>query len=108
MILLKEPEYDEKIFRETFLCQNPAFSVEKAANAKWVSEHPEVVSLLEKFHLSLEETNEVLAWMEAHENDPQKAVLWFLKNNADLWHSWVDDPKVKEMLEKALEKEKIQ
>ncbi|HPA58955.1 MAG TPA: glycine betaine ABC transporter substrate-binding protein, partial [Synergistales bacterium] len=108
MILLKEPEYDEKIFRETFLCQNPAFSVEKAANAKWVSKHPEVVPLLEKFYLSLEKTNEVLAWMEANGNDPQKAAIWFLKENPELLRSWIDDPEVKASVEKALEKEKIQ
>ena len=106
MILLKEPEYDEKIFEETCLCQNPAFSVEKAANAKWIQEHAEVIPLLENFHISLEKTNEVLAWMEAHENDPQKAALWFLKNNVAFWHSWIDDPKVLLKVDKALEKEK--
>ena len=108
MILLKEPDYDEEIFTRTCLCQNPSFSVEKAVNAKWVQGHAEVVPLLEKFHLSLEMTNEVLAWMEAHGNDPQKAALWFLKNNTDFWHSWVDDSEeVSEKVDKALEKEML-
>ena len=74
----------------------------------WVKEHAEVVPLLENFHLSLEMTNEVLAWMEAHGNDPQKAALWFLKNNTDFWHSWVDDSKeATEKVNQALEKEKL-
>ena len=105
MILLKEPDYNEKVFKETFLCQNPAFSVEKAANTQWLNKHPEVVPLLENFHLSLEKTNEILAWMEANDNDPQKAAIWFLKNNPDLWRSWIDDADVKASVEKALEKE---
>jgi len=108
MILLKEPDYDEKVFKETFLCQNPAFSVEKAANAEWVRKNPEVVHLLENFHLSLEKTNEVLAWMESHDNDPNKAAIWFLKNDQPLWRPWIDDPEVIASVEKALEKEKIQ
>lgn len=53
-------------------------------------------------------TNEVLAWMEAHGNDPQMAALWFLKNNIDFWHSWIDDlEEVSEKVDKALEKEKL-
>lgn len=108
MILLKEPDYDEKVFKETFLCQNPAFSVEKAANAEWVKNNPKVWTLLENYHMSLEKTNEVLAWMETNGNDPGKAAVWFLKNNSSLWRSWIEDPEVIASVEKALEKEKIQ
>ena len=46
--------------------------------------------------------------MEANGNDPQKAAIWFLKENPELLRSWIDDPEVKTSVEKALEKEKIQ
>ncbi len=105
MTLLKEPDYDEKIFRETQLCQSPAFSVEKAANTAWLKKHPQVEPLLEKYFMSLEKTNEVLAWMQAHGNNPDKAAIWFLKTNPDLWQAWMEDSQVREAVAKALEKE---
>ncbi len=106
MILLKEPEYDEKIFRETQLCQNPAFSVEKAANAAWLEEHPEAEPLLKKYFMGLDKTNEVLAWMQGHGNNPDKAAVWFLQTNPDLWQAWIEDPQVVQAVTEALAKEK--
>ena len=36
MVLLKEPDYDEEVWKTTRLCQNPAFTVHKAVNTKWL------------------------------------------------------------------------
>ena len=106
MILLKEPEYDEKIFKETQLCQSPAFSVEKAANVQWLEKHPQVVPLLEKYFMGLDKTNEVLAWMEAHDNNPDKGAIWFLRTNPELWQAWIDNPEIIQKINQALEEEK--
>ncbi len=107
MTLLKEPPYDEKVFLETGLCQHPTFSVEKAAHAAWVDQHPQVIPLLESYYMDLQTLNEVLAWIQAHGNDPARGAVWFLQKHPPLWRSWMEDPEAIRKVEEALAKETL-
>jgi ABC-type proline/glycine betaine transport system substrate-binding protein len=44
--------------------------------------------------------------MQAHGNDPDKAAVWFLQTNPDLWQAWIEDPQVVQAVTEALAKEK--
>ena len=58
--------------------------------------------MLERYHTSLELTNEALAYMKKNDADPADTAEWFLKTHADLWGSWVQDPDAKARISKAL------
>jgi ABC-type proline/glycine betaine transport system substrate-binding protein len=53
--------------------------------------------------MTLEKTNEALAWMKNNGDDVDKTAIWFLKENTDLWHQWVEDEEKIKRIEKALE-----
>ncbi len=102
MTLLEEPTYDEKVFLETGLCQHPSFTVEKAAYAPWVEEHPQAGEILQNYYMSTETMQEILLWIHKNGDDPAKGAVWFLRNHPSLWKSWMQDPEAIQRVEKAL------
>lgn len=102
MVMIEEPPYDPEIWETTHACASPAFTVAKAVNPAWIQANEEVRGLLERYHMTLEKTNEALAWMKNNGYDVDKTAIWFLKENTDLWHQWVEDEEKIKRIEKAL------
>ncbi len=89
MVMIEEPKYDAEKWEKNHGCASPAYTLAKGVNTEWFEGNPEAVSLIENYHISLEQTNESLAWMSENDNSAEKAAIWFLRKNPELWKSWV-------------------
>jgi ABC-type proline/glycine betaine transport system substrate-binding protein len=45
--------------------------------------------MLKKMVVGLEPLNKTLAWAKAHDNDREKAALYYLSNYEHRWKTWV-------------------
>lgn len=104
MTMLEEPPYDKEILETTRGCAYPAAQVLKCLNAEFAGENPVVVEFLDRYHTTLAQTNEGLAYMKDEGKTSEEAAVWFLTQNPDLWKAWVTDPQRIEKVEKALAK----
>jgi len=103
MVMVEEPPHDPVVWEENHGCASPAYTVAKAVNAEWLEDNQEIRGLVERYYMTLEQTNEALAWMKEHDNSSEKAALWFLKNNMEQWKGWVEDPEKIKLITEALE-----
>jgi glycine betaine/proline transport system substrate-binding protein len=103
MVRIEEPPHDPEVWAKNNGCSSPAYFVAKAINVKWLDANREVLGLIERYFMTLEQTNQALAWMQANDNDAKKAAVWFLRENADQWKGWVQDEERIGLIEKALQ-----
>lgn len=89
MTLLAEPPYSAAQWKKNYGCAFPPAPVHKAISRKLASTAPDVVSFLEKYHTTLDQTSAALAYMHDHNGDPQLAAIWYLKNYPNVWKQWV-------------------
>ena len=91
MTMLEEPAYDSKRWNEDFGTAYPASKVLVFANTDFIREEPRVGGFLANYTSTLEQTNEFLAYMEENGATTDETALWFLKNNGEIWQSWLVD-----------------
>lgn len=103
MTKLEEPPYDEKVWNDNGACAFPKCRVFKVANLEFLQSSPGIRDMLERYHTTLQMTNEALAYMQQHEATPDETARWFLKNHPALWKDWVQDPHVRQRIVKALD-----
>ena len=103
MVRIEEPPHDPEKWTENNGCASPAYFVAKAINCKWLDANPDVLGVIERYFMTLEQTNEALAWMSANDNSAVKAALWFLKGNPGQWKEWVRDEERVALIETALQ-----
>ena len=66
--------------------ENPVLT---AANVQFAKEAPKLTEFLSKVKLPTEVVNATLAQMEENDLDPGAAADWFLKNQQEVWSSWL-------------------
>ncbi len=103
MVMIGEPPHNPEIWEKNHGCASPSYTVAKAINAEWLSRNQEIKGLLERYHMTLDQTNQALAWMKDHDNSAEKAALWFLKENMEQWKEWVGDPEKIKTIEERLQ-----
>lgn len=105
-IQLKEPPFDPDHWGEgkDYGCAYQATRVMKLANAKWADKHPEEIKLICTYTLPLTTINKMLARMDSEKLEADEVALLFLKENPDLWKSWVQDEERIAKIQKALDK----
>jgi glycine betaine/proline transport system substrate-binding protein len=101
MTLLEEPPYDQDIWESTKGCAYPAAKVQKGIHSELQNSAPEVTELIKNYDTTLQQNNELLAYMIENEGDTHKAALYFLENYAAVWKAWVSEG-VAVKVEKAL------
>lgn len=89
LIPIEEPAYDKKVWDANSACAYPSVRVNIVVNADLIKKAPEVVEFLKKYETTQAMANKFLSYMREHKATRQAAALWFLKNNQDLWTSWV-------------------
>lgn len=91
MTLLEEPAYDETKWNneKDRGCAYPAARVLIGINSELETTAPEVVEFLTKYSTTLAQNNDFLAYMNAHDNDVEKAAIYFLKKYPDAWQAWI-------------------
>jgi glycine betaine/proline transport system substrate-binding protein len=105
MVMVQEPPHDPETWEKDHGCASPSYTVAKAVNAEWLSKNEKIRGLLERYHMTLEQTNQALAWMKDHDNSAEKAAIWFLKGNMEQWKEWVQDQEQIAKITSALAKE---
>jgi len=101
MTLLEEPPYDEKVWQENYACAYPTAHVVIGVNSGLEKKAPELIGFFKNYETTLEQNNEILAYMINNNVDKQAAALNFLQNNKEVWKKWVPED-VAAKVEKAL------
>jgi glycine betaine/proline transport system substrate-binding protein len=87
---LEEPEYTKEAWEEeNYNCEFPPDVVTITVYKDLFDQAPDVVELLKKFEMSSPKMNEILAYMNTNDADPQEAAIWYLENNEDIWTNWI-------------------
>ncbi|MFC4559100.1 ABC transporter substrate-binding protein [Virgibacillus kekensis] len=102
LTLLEEPEYDPEVYEKTKATEFPPNDVVVAVHKDIPEAAPKVVEFLKNYETSSDLTEQALNYMNDHEDaTAQEAAMWWMKQNEDLWSSWVPEDvakKVKESL----------
>lgn len=104
-IRLEEPPFDPDRWGEgkDYGCAYQATRVLKLANTKWAEDHPEAMKAIFAYTLPLSTINGMLARMDTEKLEADEVALLFLKENPDLWKSWVKDGARTAKIQKALD-----
>lgn len=103
MTMLEEPPYDKETYEDesNHGCAFPAAKVYIAVNSEMEQKAPEVVEFLQKYSTTLEQNNDVLAYMNDNKAEVEDAAIYFLKTYPDEWKSWLPED-VSAKVDKAL------
>ncbi len=96
MTLLKDKvPYSPEVWSEgNYGCAYPQSRVWKMANQHFLAKRPDIEAFLKNFHVTLEQTNKVLAHMKHQGADALEAARWFLKEYPETWKAWVPQENV--------------
>lgn len=103
MTLLEDELYSLEKWNDNYQCEFPSVRCTVAVYKDLLEKAPDVVDFLKKYHTSSDLTSEALAYMQENDATAEEAALWFLKEQQDLWKSWVPEEiavQVTEALEK--------
>lgn len=89
MTILVEPPYEQEIWDNNKGCAYPNATVLKGINKQVYDKGEEIVSFVEKYETTLEQNNELLAYMDDHGGDTEKAALYFLESYPEVWKEWL-------------------
>lgn len=101
LVLLEEPDFDEKIWKETRATEFPPNDVVIAVHKDLPEQAEDVVNFLSQYETSSALTEEALKYMEENDASAKDAAKWWMKEHEDVWTKWVPEDvanKVKEAL----------
>ena len=84
------------------LCEWPVVDVTVAVHKSLKDKAPDVLEFLSKYRTSKDLTNNALLYMQENDASADETAKWFLRENEDLWISWVPEEvaaKVKEAIQ---------
>jgi glycine betaine/proline transport system substrate-binding protein len=91
LTLVEEPPYDEDVWNEDHGCGWPSVDLFIAAYKDFPDEAPDVADMFREWEMSTATLDEVLAYMQDTEGEPEDAAIWFLKNRESIWTKFVPD-----------------
>ncbi len=120
MVRLEEPEYDQDVWDQIMLaidgeiefaeveeaCAYDDVPVATGVHAGLEERAPEVVEFLRDMKVGTDAMNEVAAYLELEEKDPEEGALWYFENFEDDWRDWLPE-NVEQNVEDALQDEGI-
>jgi len=101
MTRLEEPPFDPEVWKKNKGCTYGSVEVNILVNARLTKDAPDVVEMLKKYETTTATINEVLAYMQDTKGNTEDGAMWFLKNKADVWTTWVS-PDVAKKVKAAL------
>jgi glycine betaine/proline transport system substrate-binding protein len=102
MVLLKETPYSEELWNDGYKCGFKAIDVTVVMNSRSAEKYPDVADFLSNYSTSSALTAKGLSYMQKNDASSEEAAKWFMKENMQLWKSWVSED-VAEKVEAALE-----
>jgi glycine betaine/proline transport system substrate-binding protein len=93
LVLLEEAPFDEALWNveANYACAFKPVDVTIIANPEFVQNNPEVAEFLKNYHTSSALTAKALAYMQENEAEIEEAAEWFLKEEEELWKTWVPE-----------------
>ncbi|MFO7942144.1 MAG: glycine betaine ABC transporter substrate-binding protein [Bacillota bacterium] len=115
VVRIEEPEYDPDVRKQLDLIVEGELSVDEVDEACAFIETdirtgvhsslqdraPGVFEFLEEMEIGTDPINQVLAYMQDEEADPEEAAMWYFENFEEDWRSWLPTD-VEENVEDAL------
>lgn len=101
LILLEEPEFDEKVWEETRATEFPPNDVVIAVHKDLPEQAEDVIQFLSKYETSSALTEEALKYIEENDASADEAAIWWMKEHEEVWTNWLSEDianKVKESL----------
>jgi len=89
MTLLDEPPYTDECWETDKACAFKAAEVLIGAHKPWIDQHPEIAAFLQNYETTLEQNNDMLAYMQRESAGIEEAALYFLRTYEDVWTAWV-------------------
>ncbi|MDH2433232.1 ABC transporter substrate-binding protein [Pokkaliibacter sp. MBI-7] len=97
LVRLQEPAYDKAVFDQLIKPDSkpdkatayPKSIILKAANKEFAQQAPQIMAFWQKFNLSNDEINKVLATMDNNNVEAEDAATQFLKEHPEQWSQWV-------------------
>jgi glycine betaine/proline transport system substrate-binding protein len=86
---LEEPEFTQERWKKDKGCAFPPTQVKKLVYIDLPNRAPEVVDFIRRFRLDRNEISRILVAMKENEHKPEEAALVWLKENEDIWSTWV-------------------
>ncbi len=105
LTMLEEPPFDPEQWEEN---RGTAFNpcpVHIAINPSLVEKSPQMVSFLAHYETTMEQNNEILAYIREEEASIEEAALWFFDNYRHVWHQWFVQDSLIEKIEAAVAEE---
>ena len=104
LTLLEDEPYSDELWNEEagYACEWPAVDVTVAVHKSLKDKAPDVLEFLSKYRTSKDLTNNALLYMQENDASADETAKWFLRENEDLWISWVPEEvaaKVKEAIQ---------
>ncbi len=105
VVRIEEPEYDPDIRAEIDkviagemsaddldeACAFIESDIRSGVHESLPERAPEVVEFLEEMHIGTDPVNEILAYKEVEDADPQEAAFWYFEEYEEEWRAWLPD-----------------
>ena len=90
LVRLEEPPYSDECWFTTKACAYEDANILIAVNPDLPAEAPDVVAMLRKWDFNIDIYKAAVQWQDqTGVTDPAATALWWLKDNADIWNTWV-------------------
>ena len=103
LTMLEEPEYTdecwdsiaEEIASDNIVgeeaCAYPSVTVNIGTNIDFIEANPEVSEFLDNYETTMDQTSEMLLYMQDNDAEADAAAEWFLREHEDVWTPWVPE-----------------
>ena len=89
LVRLGEPEYSDECWHTNKACGYEDATVLIGAGPELAGRAPEVMDMLRKWHLDVENYTRLAAWQIENNASYEDAAIWWLNSSEDVWGQWV-------------------
>lgn len=108
MTMLREPPYDDVIWKKNRACSFPTTDVLIAANRSLEKTAPELLDFLDKYETTYDQNIQILQYLEKYKGNADKATIAFMKEKPDIWKAWIPDDQVIKYVDASLAAEVLE
>lgn len=101
LYVLEEPAYSEECWAAGKSCAYPTAEIKIVVHKSLPERAPEIYDFLAAWDFSAESYLDTAGWMDANNETPDAAALWFLRNKRDVWKAFMPQT-IAEKVETAL------
>lgn len=89
LYVLEEPPYNEACWADGFSCAYPTAEIKIVVHRTLPERAPEIYDFLLEWEFTADSYLDTAEWMNANDETPESAALWFLRNKRAVWSSFL-------------------